>query len=133
VKTIQLTKAIGTLALFAGLISGCSSGANSVTDLSPMQFADKIKSSNIQILDVRTPAEFAEGHISNAMNIDFESGNFKDQISNLDKNKTYALYCRSGRRSGLASQEMANMGFKSLLNMSGGTIDWTAAGLDLVK
>ena len=97
------------------------------------QFAEEIKQPSIQILDVRTPAEVAEGHLANSLNIDFESGNFADEINKLDKSKSYAVYCRSGRRSALAAAEMSKAGFHHILNMSGGTIDWTTAGLPLVK
>lgn len=104
-----------------------------MTDLSPNQFAEQIKSSNIEILDVRTPAEFADGHIENAINIDFYSESFDQQLSNLDKNKRYALYCRSGQRSGMATDQMKQMGFAQVFNLSGGILDWTATGLSITK
>ena len=104
-----------------------------MTNLSVTQFAEEIKQPSIQVLDVRTPAEFAEGHLANSLNIDFESGNFAEEIKKLDKSKSYAVYCRSGRRSALAAAEMSKAGFHHILNMSGGTIDWTTAGLPLVK
>ena len=124
---------IAVVAAVAITLSACGSEASSVTNLSVTQFAEEIKQPSIQVLDVRTPAEFAEGHLANSLNIDFESGNFADEIKKLDKSKSYAVYCRSGRRSALAAAEMSKTGFHHILNMSGGTIDWTTAGLPLVK
>ena len=120
-------------ALVASLITGCSSGAKAVTDLSVQEFASEISKPGVQILDVRTPAEFAEGHLANAINIDFEANDFAQQIKKLDKNSTYAVYCRSGRRSALAADQMSKVGFKNLFNMSGGILDWSAAGFALIK
>jgi rhodanese-related sulfurtransferase len=84
-------------------------------------------------LDVRTAGEFAEGHLVNALNINVESGNFEAEIANLDKNATYAVYCRSGRRSAVAVDLMKKAGFNNLYNLDGGVIDWSASGLPLVK
>lgn len=95
------------------------------------EFADVIATQDVVILDVRTPAEFATGRIANSINIDAESGNFAAEILSLDKTKTYAVYCRSGRRSGIATEIMAAAGFTSLYNMNGGTIDWANSGFAL--
>jgi rhodanese-related sulfurtransferase len=133
VKVIQSRGFIAVVAAVAITLSACGSEASSVTNLSVTQFAEEIKQPSIQVLDVRTPAEFAEGHLANSLNIDFESGNFAEEINKLDKSKSYAVYCRSGRRSALAAAEMSKAGFHHILNMSGGTIDWTTAGLPLVK
>lgn len=84
------------------------------------------------ILDVRTPAEFASGHIAGAVNVDFESGKFDQDIQKLENSKTYAVYCRSGNRSGQATSIMAKNGFNSVFNLNGGVIDWTASGQVLV-
>jgi rhodanese-related sulfurtransferase len=84
------------------------------------------------ILDVRTPDEFKEGHIKNALNIDYRSQDFREKINKLDKNKTYLVYCRSGHRSGESSKIMAELGFKNIYNF-GGIIDWKAAGFMTVK
>ena len=104
-----------------------------MADLSPTQFAEQIKAIGTQILDVRTPAEFAEGHLANAINIDFYSESFDQHLSQLDKNKNYALYCRSGQRSGMAAEQMKQMGFSNVCNLSGGILDWIATGLAIIK
>ncbi|MFM1905847.1 MAG: hypothetical protein RIT32_643 [Actinomycetota bacterium] len=113
-------------------LAGCSNSADSsVTDLSVADFASTIASEDVVILDVRTPGEFATGHIENSINIDAESGSFASEIESLDKTKTYAVYCRSGNRSGNATKIMAEAGFTSIYNMLGGTIDWTNFGFPL--
>lgn len=95
-------------------------------------FAKKISDKSIVLLDVRTPAEFAAGHIAGASNVDFESGTFESDIQQLDKSKSYAVYCRSGNRSGQATALMAKDGFKTIFNLDGGLINWQSAGNPVV-
>jgi rhodanese-related sulfurtransferase len=97
------------------------------------EFSKKISESGVVLLDVRTPAEFAEGYIEGASLIDFQGGNFANEISGLDKNATYAVYCRSGNRSGQAVKVMHDAGFHNVYNLNGGVIDWANAGLPLVN
>ncbi len=85
------------------------------------------------ILDVRTAEEVADGHIEEAINIDFYSETFRDEIDRLDKNRTYLIYCRSGGRSGNALDIMAELNFREVYNISDGIIAWEAAGLPTVK
>ena len=85
------------------------------------------------IIDVRTREEFADGHIEDAINIDFRSETFRDKLNNLDKNKTYLIYCRSGTRSGNALNVMEELNFQEVYNMSGGIIEWKAAGFPTTK
>jgi rhodanese-related sulfurtransferase len=112
------------------LLTGCSSAAT--TDLSAQEFQSKTQESGVITLDVRTPGEFFNGHISGAMNIDVEGMNFDSEIEKLDKSATYAVYCRSGRRSAIAVETMKDAGFTNLFNMNAGTEEWSAAGLPLV-
>ena len=85
------------------------------------------------ILDVRTPDEYDEGHIEGAINIDFNSGGFKTELSELDKKKTYLVYCRTSRRSGEAAKIMKDLGFTNIIRMKGDIVKWQSAGLPLVK
>jgi rhodanese-related sulfurtransferase len=126
-----MKKVIATLAVVV-LLAGCSSSP-SATDLSVSEFTGKVAEQGIVTLDVRTPGEFNEGHIEGAQLIDFQSGNFENEIAALDKSKTYAVYCRSGNRSGQAVKVMRDAGFKNLYNLNGGVIDWANAGLPLVN
>jgi rhodanese-related sulfurtransferase len=114
------------------LLAGCSSSSSAV-DLSVSEFSSKVTEAGIITLDVRTPGEFNEGHIDGAQLIDFQSGNFESEIETLDKSKTYAVYCRSGSRSGQAVKIMSDAGFTNLYNLNGGVIDWSSAGLPLVN
>ena len=98
-----------------------------------LEFSEKISEPGIILLDVRTPGEFAEGFIEGARLIDFQSGNFKNEIASLDKNATYAVYCRSGNRSGQAVKVMHDAGFHNVYNLNGGVIDWANAVLPLVN
>jgi rhodanese-related sulfurtransferase len=115
------------------LLAGCTSGATGVTNMNVEDFSKKTAESGVVILDVRTPGEFMTGHIQDAQNIDFESGSFESQIESLNKNGTYAVYCRSGNRSGQAVKVMQDAGFKNIYNLDGGVIDWTNAGKALVN
>jgi len=114
------------------LLAGCSSSTGAI-DLGVSEFSTKVAEAGVITLDVRTPIEFAEGHIEGARLIDFQSGNFENEIAALDKNATYAVYCRSGNRSGQAVKVMQDAGFTSIFNMNGGVIDWANAGLPLVN
>ena len=124
-------KKIMTLIASVLLLAGCSSSSGAI-DLSVTEFSSKITEPGVVTLDVRTPAEFAEGYIEGARLIDFQSGNFENEIASLDKNATYAVYCRSGNRSSQAVKVMQDAGFTNVFNMNGGVIDWANAGLPLV-
>jgi rhodanese-related sulfurtransferase len=115
------------------LLAGCSSSAAGVTNMNVSEFSKKITEAGVITIDVRTPGEFMTGHIEGAQNIDFESGNFENEISTLDKNGTYAVYCRSGNRSGQAVAIMHDSGFHNVYNLNGGIIDWTNSGMMLVN
>jgi len=85
------------------------------------------------ILDVRTPGEYAGGHIAEAINLDYNSGTFREEVNELDKDKTYLIYCRTARRSGLALDIMEELGFGEVYNMLGGIVEWEADGFPMVK
>ena len=92
-----------------------------------------VQTAGTQVIDVRTPAEFAAGHLQGATNIDVEGTTFSEQIAALDKAGTYAVYCRSGNRSRTATQHMADAGFTKVYDLDGGITAWTAAGLPIVQ
>jgi phage shock protein E len=108
-----------------------------IRDVTPLEaFAIATSSSylgNPVILDVRTPEEYAEGHIHNAVNINLNSPDFKDEINKLDKNRTYLVYCRSGARSNTARKIMEESGFKYVINMTGGMNEWISMDLPVDK
>ena len=85
------------------------------------------------IIDVRTHQEFADGHIENAINTDFHSETFKNEIDKLDRNKKYLIYCRSGNRSRGALNIMVELGFREVYHLSVGIIGWVDAGYPVIK
>lgn len=107
----------------AALTAGCSSSG--ATNQSAADFTTTVATPGVVTIDVRTPAEFAAGHIPGAVNIDVEGGLFDAQIAELDPATTYAVYCHSGRRSGIAVRRMGDAGFTSLVNLDGGIQTWT--------
>lgn len=115
------------------LLVGCSSSTAGATNMDVLEFSKKITESGVVVLDVRTPGEFAEGYIEGAQMIDFQGGSFETEIASLDKDVTYAVYCRSGNRSGQAVKIMQDAGFGNLFNLEGGVIDWANQGMPLVK
>ncbi len=134
---------LAVVAVLAALpLAGCSgSGSVSVTGgtaaasapaagahVDPASFAAALKRPNTVILDVRTPAEFAAGHLQNAENADIESPGFLQQVSALPRSKAYAVYCHSGNRSGVALQQMQQLGFAQAYDLAGGITAWENAG-----
>ena len=83
------------------------------------------------LLDVRTPKEFAQGHLKQATLINFYDEDFKNRIQQLSKDKTYYVYCRSGGRSGKTLNLMKEAGFKRVFDLQGGITAWTAQQLPL--
>lgn len=84
------------------------------------------------VIDVRTPSEFAEGHLEGAVNIDVSAPDFADRIGELDPAGTYVVYCRSGNRSAAAVEEMAELGFTDLTDAGGVDEAAEATGLAIV-
>lgn len=88
---------------------------------------------NSVILDVRTPHEYSEDHLLNSKHIDFNSPNFKSEISKLDKDRTYLIHCRTDRRSGHTVNLMIELGFKNIYLLKGGIIAWKQEGKPTAK
>ena len=84
------------------------------------------------VLDVRTPEEYAEGHLEGAVLVDFYDADFADQLAELDPDVPYLVYCRSGNRSGQTLPLMAQLGFGSASDIDGGILAWADAGLPIV-
>lgn len=84
---------------------------------------------DLVVLDVRTPEEYAEGHLEGAVLVDFYDADFADQLAALDPDAPYLVYCRSGNRSGQALSVMEQLGFSSVVDVDGGIVAWADAGL----
>jgi rhodanese-related sulfurtransferase len=114
--------ALAIAAVF-GLTLGLSGCSSQTVDMSTVT----------AVIDVRTPAEFAEGHLDGAININWEDIGFADEVSALDKDGVYVLYCRSGNRAGQAIDAMTSMGFTNLTNAGGVDAASAFTGLDIVQ
>jgi len=130
-KILVLLAAVLGIALLAGCGSSSATGAG-VQTVDPQTFLSTAAQSGVVTVDVRTPSEYAAGHLQGAVNIDVEDPSFDAKIATLDKNATYTVYCHSGRRSTLATDAMAKAGFTHVFNLSGGFQDLASAGGQVV-
>jgi rhodanese-related sulfurtransferase len=87
---------------------------------------------DLVVLDVRTPEEFAEGHLEGAVLVDFYAEDFTEQLAALDPDVPYVVYCRSGNRSGQTVPVMEELGFSSATDIAGGILAWEDADLPVV-
>lgn len=117
-------------------ISACSSGEPTGSSasqaagqhLAASHFSAAMDKPGTIVLDVRTPAEFASGHLPRAQNIDIEGPDFAARIAALDKKATYTVYCHSGNRSATTLEQMAAADFTHALDLAGGIIAWQSMG-----
>lgn len=135
-----MTTRRGVLAVAAGLValpalSACnssSSGKNGDT-LTVDEFATRVGEQGVVVIDVRTPDEFATGHLAGAKGIDIEAADFDSKIETLDKGAKYAVYCRTGRRSAAAIDAMVKAGFTDVAHLEGGITAWLKAGKPITQ
>lgn len=126
-----MKKIITCLLTILGLTSACGQQNYENTDV--QGFAELIADSSVVILDVRTTAEYADGHIRGAILIDQGQSDFMEKAkAALPTDKTIAVYCRSGRRSANAAGRLADVGYKCV-NLKGGIMAWIEAGKLVTK
>jgi phage shock protein E len=142
--------AVALVALVAVSLTGCSGSTGSGStglatvaaaasapangaEVDAATFAAAMKRPGTVVLDVRTPAEFAEGHLAGAVNLDVNAADFRTKVGALTKDVPYAVYCRSGNRSGTALAIMKALGFTQTYHLGGGITAWTAAGGAVTK
>ena len=120
---------LAALGLFANAQS-----QSEVEVLEPQAFIERVKAdTSAIILDVRQPEEFAEGHLAQAINLDWLNQTvFINGLAKLNKQKTYYVYCRSGRRSQAAAGKLKAEGFQ-VIDLKGGYLHWVEAGMPIVK
>ena len=124
-----MKKILSLLLAVFGLNTACS---QNFEDYDVKEFAELIADSNVVILDVRKADEFADGHIKGAILIDQFQSDFVEQAkTKLPKDKTIAIYCRSGRRSANAAGKLADVGYKCV-NLKGGILAWKGANMPVV-
>ncbi len=141
------------LAGFSLILTSCGGGDEPAADAADVSPAETVEASgvdgistvsatdaaaileappqNLVVLDVRTPEEFAEGHLAGAVLVDFYDADFADQLAALDPEVPYLVYCRSGNRSGQTLSIMEQLGFSSAVDVDGGIVAWAGAGLPI--
>lgn len=121
-----MRKLLFILLSFLGL-NACAREKN-YTDMDVKDFAKYLTNDTVQLVDVRTPEEFAEGHIKGAKNINVFDRNFIEEAQEkLDKSRPVAVYCRSGKRSADAARLLTAKGYH-VANLEGGILAWKQAG-----
>ncbi|MDP2013537.1 MAG: rhodanese-like domain-containing protein [Actinomycetota bacterium] len=152
-RTRALALSIAALATIGIGLAGCSSSeVGNATGSSAVQgpaapvavpsapervdaarFAEVVASPGVTIIDVRTPEEFAAGHIQGAVNYNVQGPDFGNQIGALEPAGTYAVYCRSGNRSQAAVAVMSQAGITGIYELESGIVGWEQAGLPTVS
>ena len=146
-KNLMISVFLGVLIVGVLLTSGCIQAETNTTkpetqipiieNINPEEVNALIQENNnnpnFVILDVRTPEEYLSGHIENAVNLDYYSNTFGNSLDELDKNKTYLIYCRSGRRSENTLNIMKGLDFREAYNMLGGINKWKSEGFSTTK
>ena len=126
-----MKKILTCLLAALGLTSACGQDNFENTDV--QGFAELVADTNVVVLDVRTVAEFTEGHIDGAILIDQGQSDFVEKAkATLPIDKKIAIYCRSGRRSANAAGRLGDIGYKCV-NLKGGIIAWKEAGKPVTK
>ena len=98
-----------------------------------LEFKEKVDSNNYIILDIRTTDEFNQSRIKNSINYDIYDSNFKDKISQLNKNKKYLIYCQSGSISMFALSLFKQLEFSEVFECEGGLVYWQVMGYDIER
>ncbi len=120
-----MRRTLGALAL--SLVLAFSLAACAPSSADPLEVDE-----TTVLLDVRTPGEFAEGHLDGAINIDVQSADFEAQLGRLDPDVPYIVYCRTGNRSGQAIDRMEAFGFADLSNAGSLESAASATGIPIV-
>jgi rhodanese-related sulfurtransferase len=126
------------LALLGAVLMGLTPAiAGTLQTVSPRQFKALLDrhrgDSDVVLLDVRTPREFADGHIAGAVLVDYYAADYVDRLKRLDRDKTYFIYCRSGRRSGKTLEILQKLGFQHVYDLATGIIGWSHEHYPLVR
>jgi len=134
-----------TLSLLVMMITNVSLFSEQLFDttqkivrLSAFEFNSRLKNAkengeNLVLLDIRTNPEFIQGHLSDAIMIDFYSPGFIENLKKLDRSKTYLIYCRTGNRTGQTLQVMQKLDFKEVYDLKNGIKSWINAGYTIEK
>jgi rhodanese-related sulfurtransferase len=114
-----------SMVLFSTILSSCSIQNSR---LAPDAFEQQLNQSEVLLVDVRTPEEFAQRHLRGAVNIDIYAADFMSRMQALDTTQTLLLYCQSGNRSRKAINMLEHKGFKAVYDLEGGISEWIKQG-----
>lgn len=133
-RSVALLTLVGALGMGA---VGCSSGSGSA-DAAPGSSSSAGEQAAVPvedsvIIDVRTPEEFAEGHLDGATNLDLNGGQFQEAIAGLDPDVNYLVYCRSGNRSGQATALLRDAGFENVVDLGSMEAASSETGVQIVQ
>jgi rhodanese-related sulfurtransferase len=118
---------LGMLTLF-----NCKKNQSEAIELiTPAEMKEISEIEGIQLVDVRTPAEYKEGHLPNALNIDFFDPNFEVNIQQLDKTKPVIVYCQRGSRSAKCASQLIANGFVKIYDLDRGFSKWKSSGFEV--
>lgn len=129
-RSLYFASGVGFLVIVFIAILAAQNPTVSAQSLSPAAYQSQFMADNTShlLLDVRTPEEFASGHIHGAVNIPVDL--LESRLSQIPTDQPIVVYCRSGNRSARASQILAQAGFAAIYDL-GGLIDWTAQGFPI--
>ena len=124
-----MKKIISILLISLLFISCKGQTSKAIQTIDVKTFAEKLETTEKpQLLDVRTPEEYAVEHIENATNVNWNGTDFVTKASNYSKTKPVFVYCKVGGRSGQAAEKLAELGFTTIYNLDGGMMKWNASG-----
>ena len=126
-KVMKKILLLAVLVLVGAYVYSQRRSATAFKSVGNAAFAEIIADTTVQLVDVRTEAEFAAGHIPGAVNIDVRGENFDHQAqTTLDKSRPVAVYCRSGARSKVAARALAAKGYR-IFELNKGFMNWNGA------
>ncbi|MEO9476838.1 MAG: rhodanese-like domain-containing protein [Cyclobacteriaceae bacterium] len=129
-------KKIAAIVLAAAWLAGCGQtnkgqGQTEIVTVNTAEEVIDVLSTDLQLIDVRTPAEYSAGHIKNATLINIQDPDFESKMDQMNKEKPVMVYCAVGGRSSRAVALIQDLGFSKVYNYKGGMKDWSASGMEM--
>lgn len=134
-RMVRILKPVGGgfASLLLVITTAMAASTNGVLHVNPTEAQKLIASKKVVVLDVRTPKEFAAGHLAGATNINYLAADFAKAIAGLDPNQTYLVHCAVGGRSTQALPALKKLSLPSLYHLDGGIKAWEKAGFPVEK
>lgn len=124
-NSVRICIALAVLFVVYVFMNSTNTPSMASASVEPALFAQKLEmEAERQLIDVRTLQEFQAGHLDGAINLDFYQNDFATQIAELDRTKQYAIYCRTGNRTGETRKLMEQLGFTDVIELQGGIVAW---------